>query len=201
VAPAGRTDPRRLYGPALLAGLLGGVGITVGASRPWATATSSRPGLPVIHATASGSDLAPLAGALGVVVLAAFGAVIATRGWVRRGLGVLIVVASAVVLVAVIVPGGSTDVLTSGLAAKGWSGGGFRASSEPWRWLVLGCAVVTAVAGLATAAYGGQWAVMGSRYDAPGDDRVGAAARSAEELSEGDVWRAIDRGHDPTQES
>ncbi len=161
------------------------------------SATSQTLHLPTIHATATGADLAPLAGALGVVVLAAFGAVIATRGWVRRALGIAIVVASVVVLVSTLVPSGAGDVLTTGLSAKGWSGGGYQTSTEPWRWLVLVSALVSGGAGAVTARYGGQWAVMGERYDAPRPDQ-GVVTKPAEELTENEVWQAIDQGRDPT---
>ena len=64
---------------------------------------------------------------------------------------------------------------------------------------MLVSAFVTAGAGAATARYGGQWAVMGERYDAP--DAAGAVAtKPAEELTETDVWQAIDQGRDPTRE-
>lgn len=190
---------RGLYAPVLLVGLLGAVGVAVGSGHPWITATSTTSGLPTISASASGADLAPLAAALGVVVLAAFGAVVATRGWVRRGLGAAITLASIVVVVSVLRPSGATDVLTSALSAKGWSGGGYATSTQAWRWLVLISAVATAAAGATTAAYGGQWAVMGSRYDAPTGGEA-PVAKSAEELSGNDVWQAIDQGRDPTQE-
>jgi uncharacterized membrane protein (TIGR02234 family) len=193
-----RANPRRLYLPALAVGLLGSLGVTVGSAHPWVSATSSVRNLPTLHASASGADLAPLAGALGVVLLAAFGAVIATRGWVRRGLGAAIVVAAAVVLMSVIHPGAAGDVLRSGLSAKGWSGGTYDTESQPWRWLVLLCACLTGVAGAATFRYGGQWAVMGDRYDAP-QAAPSVAAKPAEELTENDVWEAINHGRDPTQ--
>lgn len=184
----------------LLAGLLGAIGVTVGGSRPWASATSTQRGLPAIHVTASGADLAPLAGALGVVVLAAFGAVIATRGWVRRGLGILIAVACVVVLVATLLPGAAGGDLRSALAARGWTGGGYTSATEAWRWLVLAAAVVAGVAGAATAVYGGEWAVMGARYDAPRGARLERQV-APEELTEDEVWRAIDSGRDPTRDS
>jgi uncharacterized membrane protein (TIGR02234 family) len=197
-AEDGRFNPRRLYGPVLLFGLAGALGVTVGTARPWVSATSAVPDLPTLHSTASGGDLAPLAGALGVVLLAAFGAVVATRGWFRRALGAVIVVASLAVLIAVIAPGSADDVLRSGLAAKGWSGAAYQTHPQVWRWLVLASAVVTSVAGVATLRYGDQWAVMGDRYDAPGS-RGPAAAKPSEELTENDVWQAIDHGDDPTQ--
>lgn len=201
VAPAapGTDGRRRLYAPTLLAGLLAAVGVSVGASRPWMTATATVPGLPTIHAAASGADLVPLAGALGVAMLAAYGAVVATRGTVRRALGVAVLVAAVVVLVASTRPPGATNALTSGLSAKGWSGGGYQTDTTWWQWLVVLCAAVAGASGAVTAAYGHLWADMGSRYDAP--TRAAAPViQSAGELSETDVWRAIDEGHDPTHD-
>jgi uncharacterized membrane protein (TIGR02234 family) len=194
-----RVPARRLYGPALVGGLLGALGATVGASRPWVTATSTVAHLPIIHASASGADLAPLAGALGVAVLAAFGAVVATRGWARRALGAAIVVASIAIVISAVRPSGASDALTSGLSAKGWSGSGYHTSTEPWRWLVVLCGVVTAIAGAITARYGDQWAVLGERYDAPGTVPP-PVGKPAEELTENDVWQALDQGRDPTHE-
>lgn len=201
MAPAApHTDGRRrLYAPTLLAGLLGAVGVSVGVSRPWLTATATVPGLPTIHATASGADLVPLSGALGVAMLAAYGAVVATRGTVRRALGMAVFVAAVFVLAASIRPPGATDVLTSGLSAKGWSGGGYQTDTTWWQWLVVLCSAVAGTAGAVTAAYGHLWAEMGARYDAP--TRAPApVTQPAGELSETDVWRAIDRGRDPTQD-
>lgn len=195
---------RRRYGPTLVLGLLGSIGVVVGASRSWASASATVPGLPTMHATVSGTDLAPVVGAFGVAMLAAFGAVIATRGWVRRGLGIAVFVASLVIVVEALHPGGSTQALRDGLSAKGWTGGPFATSTSSWRWLVLVAAIVTAAAGLATARFGAQWAVMGARYDAPTGSTAPArrAPRSASgaEPDETEVWHAIDRGDDPTSE-
>ncbi len=190
---------RQLYGPALVAGLLGALGVTVAASRPWLRATATVPGLPPIHASATGADLVPLAGALGVAMLAAFGAVVATRGVVRRGLGVAVLVAAVVVLAASIHPSGATSQLTDGLSARGWTGEGYETATTVWRWLVVASTVLAGLAGAVTAAYGDQWAEMGSRYDAPTPDAV-PVGRRPEDLSETDVWRALDQGRDPTRE-
>ncbi|MGH3446074.1 MAG: Trp biosynthesis-associated membrane protein [Nocardioidaceae bacterium] len=191
---------RRGYAVTLLVGVAGAAAVAVGVSRPWVTATATAPGLPSIHASASGADVAPLAGALGFVLLAAFGAVIATKGWVRRGLGALIVVVGVVVLVSALNPGGAGDVLADGLSAKGWTGGDQTTDGSWWRWLVVVGACVCALGGAVVARYGAQWAVMGSKYDAPSSPHEGSHAPAAD-LSEGDVWRAIDRGHDPTADT
>jgi uncharacterized membrane protein (TIGR02234 family) len=197
--PSRRTSAdRREYAAALLGGLLGALGVTVGAARPWASATAVVDGLPTLHATVSGAELAPPAWALGLVMLAGFGAVVATRGRVRRALGVLIVAASAAVVVAAAHPREPHAALATALSAKGWTGGGFSTGTQAWRWLVLACALVCAAAGAATASNGHRWAAMGSRYDAPGGAAADAGTAGAAD-GEAQMWRSIDRGHDPTQ--
>jgi uncharacterized membrane protein (TIGR02234 family) len=194
--------PRVRYGPTLVIGLAGAVAVMVGVAKPWVTATARQTGLPQIEVSVSGADLAPLAGALGVVVLAAFGAVIATRGWVRRCLGGLIVVASLVVLVSAIHPPGATGALEDALSAKGWSGGDYDSGTAWWRWLALVGSVATTLAGVAISLYGARWATMGAAYDAPGtaQDTVPAKPHDAASASEADVWREIDEGRDPTDD-
>lgn len=207
----------RAYALTLLLGLGSAAAVAVGTTRPWAYAASSaQPGFPTQQATASGADLAPLAAALGVVLLAAFGAVIATRGLVRRGLGVLVVVASAAVAAETVLPGDPRPVLAAGLRAKGWYRGSIDAQVEGWRWLVLVGAVGCLVAGLLVVGYGGRWATMGRRYDAPtaspalasSPDGARAAVQATEgstseetatTLTDAELWQAIDDGHDPTQ--
>jgi uncharacterized membrane protein (TIGR02234 family) len=202
---SGPRRPQPPYGPTLVVGLLGAVAATVGVAKPWVSASTHQAGLPEIEAQVSGSDLAPLAGALGVVVLAAFGAVIATRALVRRALGVLIVVAAAVVLVTAVHPPGATDALHDALTAKGWSGGEMDTTTLGWRWLALGGSILAIAAGVAISLYGSQWATMGSEYDAPrargrtaGDD--GGRDATAAVSTEADAWREIDRGRDPTHD-
>lgn len=186
------------YPATLLSGLLGATAVAVGVARPWVEATATVQGLPALETTASGASLAPLTGALGVVLLAAFGAVIATRGWVRRGLGLLIVVVAVVVLAAAIWPGPTAASLTEQLVAKGYSGGGYETSTLAWRWVVLAGSVVSAGAGAMVARFGGRWATMGSRYDAP-TAREEAAVDPDGATDETQLWRALDRGNDPTQ--
>lgn len=157
-------------------------------------------GVPTIEASASGADIVPLAGALGVVVLAAFGAVVATRGLARRALGVLIMVAAASIVAAALSTGSAGPQLEAGLSARGWSGGSYSTADQPWRWVALIAAVLCVVAGAAVAAYGPSWATMGLRYDAPSSDAgLREPTRGAEGMSEADVWHEIDRGRDPTQ--
>lgn len=197
-------DRARGYAPTLIAGLAGAVAVTVGSARPWVSATAAQAGLPSVSVSLAGADVVPLVGALGVVLLAAFGAVVATRGWVRRAIGVVIVVCATTVVALTVRPGGVTGALESELSDHGWTGGPYDQATEAWRWLVLVGAVVCLAAGLAVAAWGARWATMGARYDRPvaptaatGPDE--AATPADDSWSEQDLWKAIDQGKDPTR--
>jgi uncharacterized membrane protein (TIGR02234 family) len=156
----------------------------------------------LIRTSVTGVEVAALAGALGVVVLASFGAVIATRGRMRRALGALIVVSSAVIAYSTLWPPSGLDQVEAGLSALGWAGGTYDVATRPWRWLTLAAASLSLAAGAGVLARGHQWATMGSRYDAPASqagraDVTGGADRG--DLTEADVWHEIDHGRDPTQ--
>lgn len=199
----------------LVLGLLGALAVTLAVTRPWVRATATVEGLPTIEAEVSGATLSPLAGALGVVLLASFGAVLATRGWVRRALGGLVVVAAIVVLASAASPPDPISAVEDALSAKGWTGGDYDTEVIAWRWLALAGAVCCLLAGAAVVAGGHRWPVMGSRYDAPAgtgpnpaaakpsaaEQQATASRSDADELDETDLWRALDRGHDPTRDT
>lgn len=199
-----RRPSARGYAVTLVVGMPAATGVVVGLARPWIAASAIQPGLPDLETTVTGAEVAPLAGALGFVMLAAFGAVVATRGVIRRALGVLIVVCAVVVAVSTLVLPDGTDQVETGLSAIGWAGGPYETSTRPWRWVTLAAAVLCAVAGAAIAGVGHRWATMGSRYDAPTSKEGSAPSAGSvagEDMSEADVWREIDEGRDPTQQS
>jgi hypothetical protein len=82
---------KREYGLVLLAGAVGGGLILVSVRQRWAQAvfTPPRP-LSAQTISVTGTDLVPLAGALGIAALACLAAVIATRGVARRVSGGLL---------------------------------------------------------------------------------------------------------------
>lgn len=175
----------------------------VGASRPWVIGSATAPGLPVVRAGVDGASLAPLAAALGYVLLAGFGAVIATRGWGRRIVGAAIVVAAlTITFLALSVPTDAAAALRDALRAKGYPGAGtIDEHVSGWRWVCLAGALVATIAGSLVVRLGTEFAVMGARYDAVSTPSDGAdAPNRIENPSETDIWRAIDRGDDPTGE-
>ncbi len=192
----------RSFGPAVLAGLAGAVLAAVSAGQDWATASGSNAGVDVT-AAAKGSATAPLAIALGLVALAAWGVVLVLRGRARRLVAVLGTLASAGVLAAVLT--GSQRAqhdAVEAVAAKGGTGDAVSAALTGWYYACGVGAVLTLAAFAVAVVASPRWPAMGSRYDAPGARPVGAPTsadgRSAEPATERDMWHALDDGRDPT---
>lgn len=211
VSDSGRERPSRArqYAGTVLGGLAGAAAAAFSMSRPWVTATATQRGVPALDSSVTGADLHALAGALSFVLLAAFGAVLATRGRVRQGIGVVVIASAAVLVEAAVVPGAADALLREGLAAKGWAGSApYDVSWQPWRIVTVLGGLLCLAAGWLVVRHGADWPSMGTRYDAPGaegaDDTEGepttrAAARD-DLASEAAMWQALDEGRDPTQE-
>ena len=78
--------------PRRRAACLAGAGLALyAATRIWSVAVTTRPGLPDLRSTRTGAAAQPWLIALALVALAGTGALLATRGVLRRGLGGLLV--------------------------------------------------------------------------------------------------------------
>jgi uncharacterized membrane protein (TIGR02234 family) len=208
--PAGRMTPGRQYAAALVAGAAGAGLVVLALRERWARAVfiPPKPLSPqVINVT--GGDLSPLASALALVALACLAAVIATRGIVRRAVGVLLAglgagtaaaagaSASAATVLSVAAgktgsPGAAAISGTAGSTTAGGGAGGFTGAvgdlgaagqaimtGTPWRAAVLAGALVIVAAGIAVAWQGASWPVMSARYDRPGPGGPGQAGQRA----------------------
>jgi uncharacterized membrane protein (TIGR02234 family) len=225
------TSPKRQYGYALLAGAVGAGLVLLAMRAQWAQAvfTPQKP-LTAEVVNVSGTDLVPLAGALALAALAGLVAVIATRGVVRRAVGVLLalfgagagaavlttVTARTVLLVAagkVASPesaalSGAAGSTTSGSSGSGAvvvsnSGGHAIMTGAPWHLAVIVGALLIFAAGLATALRGQDWPVMSARYDAPGTraaSAAGGAAGAARPTDAASMWESLNGGEDPTED-
>lgn len=199
----------RTFGPTALAGLLGGGLVAVAGSRDWVRLEADGPAeaaASIFWDGAPGVGQMPLAGALGLVVLAAWGVLLVTRGAVRRVAAVVAALAAAGAVATWVV--GLLDLrddvtarVTEAVLPGDWS-------LELTGWFTvaaLGAVLALAASGLAVVRVPG-WPAMGSRYDAPAARAEVEAARTAgadvpEDLSEADptdLWKAIDEGRDPT---
>lgn len=181
----------RTFGPAVLAGLAGGALASVAATRDWATASGTAAGVHV-SSVAKGSASAPLAIALALVSLAAWGVVLVVRGRVRRVVSVLGALAAAGVVAATLaaVDRAPQDAVAA-VVAKGGTGDAVGSSLTGWYYACGGGGVLCLAALLVAVVASPRWPAMGSRYDAP-------ALRAEAPATEQDMWRALDEGHDPT---
>ncbi len=182
----------RSFGPTVLVGLAAAALTAVAASRDWAHASGRSAGVDVT-ATAAGSSSAPLAVALGLVALAAWGVVLVLRGRARRVVAVVGALAAAGVLAATVAAlGRAEDDAVTAVLAHGGTGDTFATSLTAWYFVCGAAAAVTLASFVVAVLVAPRWPAMGSRYDSP-------AGRAAEPQTEQDLWRALDDGRDPTQ--
>jgi len=181
-----------------LAGCVVGAGVALfAADRPWVHANAAQGPLQVPLSVRGGS-LEPMTPAFAVVGLAGALGLLATRGVLRRLIGVLVCASGVVAAVAALgsVRPDASDLADRAGAALGTaSGTASEISHTAWGWVAVLGSLVFALAGAAAVLRGPSWPGMGARYEAPAAPapRVGTADDSALEQ-----WRAMDRGEDPT---
>ncbi|MGI9156111.1 MAG: Trp biosynthesis-associated membrane protein [Marmoricola sp.] len=194
-------DPRSTFGPVVLFGLASAVLVAVAGAKPWAAHDATRNGTPgnvsLLH---SDVGTVPLAGALGLLLLAAWGVLLVTRGKVRRALAVVALVVSLGLLACVVVgaftvPDDVREVYSE-LTKQGFT---LDVHLTGWFWAAAVGAVLSVAATLLAVRLTPAWPQMGARYDAPG----AAGARPTPTTDDTDttnldLWKAIDDGDDPT---
>jgi len=182
----------------------GGLALSTG-GQTWLTATVARPEpLPPVTEQLTGSELAPLVPAAGLLLLAAAVALVAVRGAGRVLVGLLAAVAGGVLGwsgLRTLVTGG--DAAAAGVLGSGTPGSTVTtAVSAAWPVLALVAGLLAAAAGLLTVVRGRTWPGMGRRYEraaAAAPTVPGPARRRTDEDRALDAWRALDRGEDPTE--
>jgi uncharacterized membrane protein (TIGR02234 family) len=194
---------RRTFGPLVLIGLGSAALAAVASSKAWTT-TGTPDGSPLpIAIPAHGLDRqSPLAASLALVVLASWGVLLVTRGWVRRALAAVALLAAAGLVVVTIEAHSSLphavagDLAELGLRGKDLSRAQAETAMTGWWIAALVAGLICAAATLAALRFVRDWPEMGSRYDAP----TGASAPlpAPEDRSSIDLWKSLDAGQDPT---
>jgi len=209
-APQRARPDRRSLALMLACSVLGASVALLAAGRTWTRGEVSFQQA-ALHVTATGSQTTGVPSALALVGLAAAVAVFAVRGLGRRLLGLLLALAGAgVMAVCVTAATGTAALNRRASAAVGLStatANHVTHSAWPWAGVVGGLLLV--VAGVLVITRGRDWPGMSSRYDAPTRRRVDGPGTSATagpgrsrpqaEQTPADVWKALDRGEDPTQ--
>jgi len=145
--------------------------VLLAASRTWVVeAVGDRPVGMIADQT--GAELTPALPALAIVALAGAGAVVASRGWARAAVSVLLMLSG----LGIAVLAGSHLADLDGRRAL-------------WPLVAFIGGGVVAGSGLRALLRGRSYPSMGTRYE-----------RAARAPVEGDLWAAIDRGEDPTRD-
>jgi len=189
-----QTQPSR-FGPVVLAGLGSAAVLAVASARDWfALGSDTKVGFGVPDDQLR-TDM-PLALALALVLLAAWGVVLVTGRRTRRLVLALAALAALGLLVCLVAaPFTLPDEIRSHL---GGDGGGNRVG--PTAAYVVSC--VVAPLALAVVLLGWRfaprWPEMSSRYDAPATSTTPDVP--AEDLVDRELWKALDEGRDPTEQ-
>ena len=219
-------DPaaRRELGLAVALCLLGASLVLVAAGRVWTRVEVFASALaPARTAGATGAEVVPGLGALGLVALAGVVALAATRRAGRTAVGLVLLGVGAVVMATALRADGALAAFTN--AAQGGGQVSDVVLTTGWPLVAaLGGALVVA-AGLLVATRGRHWAALSQKYEpASGPDprtpdpqtpdsqarepqtpdsqtaepQSPAAQSQQQAVAERHLWEALDRGEDPT---
>lgn len=199
---AARRAAYRSLAVALASGVLGSTLVLFAASKTWLRGTGefAQSKLPV-HAT--GSQMTALPGALALVGLAALVAVFAVRRIGRYAVAGLLALSGLGALIATLASRTDHGALNEAAAsATGLTHAtAAHASTTSWPFVSVAGALLMLLAGLLALRHGPRWPAMSSRYDREGGGRPArnrAPAPIDPDRAE-DLWKALDRGEDPTR--
>ncbi|MET7602220.1 TIGR02234 family membrane protein [Streptomyces avermitilis] len=189
---------RRSLAVALLCGALGAAVALLSSRQGWAAGTVAVAGgdFPL---TAKGSDVTGVPAALAIVGLAALVAVFAVRSAGRLLVAALLALSGAGTIVAALL-GVSDSAALDEKAAQ--ASGDTSATAEAlthtaWPYVAVAGGALLLLAGLLALRYGRLWPAMSGRYERDGTPRPRQARRVDPDRPE-DLWKALDRGEDPT---
>jgi uncharacterized membrane protein (TIGR02234 family) len=202
-SPAGA---RRELTIVVLLTVIGGAIVLLASGRAWARVAVAIPDAPQAPqiAALSGRTLAPLVAALGVAVLAAAVALVATRGMWRVVVGALIAVAGALIIGTTALLSAtdvrSSSALQSRIGSAALHDSRITVELRAWRHVAAAGGLVIVAAGLFTAARGRTWAEMGRRFDAPTAVVAEAPVTpdAPDQPTDLELWEQLERGEDPT---
>jgi hypothetical protein len=181
---------RRSYALTLVACLAGAALSAYAVTRTWSLHITPRTGMTDLRTARTGADAEPWVIGLALVALAGTGALLATRGVVRRVLGGLLALAGLGVAVGAIIGRAGVDPGAAGAGATFW----------PVACVVGGLVIVAG--GVTAARHGHLWPTMSARYDRKPVTPARVRRPSSDpDLAPADhraAWEALDRGDDPT---
>ncbi|MGI5454017.1 TIGR02234 family membrane protein [Streptomyces sp. CA-249302] len=183
---------------ALLAGALGAAVVLLSTRQRWSEGTATVAGAP-FSLTAKGSDVTGVPAALAIVGLAALVAVFAVRKAGRLLVAGLLALCGGGTIAAALLGVSDSSALDdkAAQAAGDTSATVAALSHTAWPYVAAVGGALLLLAGLLALRYGRSWPAMSGRYERDGAVRPRRRAVVDPDRPE-EIWKAIDRGEDPT---
>ncbi|MFF9212789.1 MULTISPECIES: TIGR02234 family membrane protein [unclassified Streptomyces] len=190
---------RRSLALALLCGALGAAVALLSTRQRWAEGTATVAG-GAFPLTAKGSDVTGVPAALAIVGLAALVAVFAVRRAGRFAVAAILALSGAGIVTAALLGARDGSALDDKAAAASGDTSATVASltHTAWPYVAAAGGALILLAGLLALRYGRLWPAMSGRYERSGAPRPRRAARPVDPDRPEDLWKALDRGEDPT---
>ncbi len=190
---------RRSLAVALLCGALGAAVALLATRQEWAEGTATVAG-GAFPLTAKGSDVTGVPAALAIVGLAALVAVFAVRRAGRFAVAGLLALSGAGTIAAALAGASDSSALDdqAAKAAGDTSATVDVLSHTAWPYVAAVGGALLLLAGLLALRYGRQWPAMSGRYERDGTPRPRRKPQTVDPDRPEDLWKAIDRGEDPT---
>ncbi|MFI0824816.1 TIGR02234 family membrane protein [Streptomyces roseolus] len=193
---------RRSLALALLLGALGATVVLLSAGQIWAEGTASVAG-GTVPVEADGGTVTGVPTALAIVGLAALVAVFAVRRTGRTLVAALLALSGAGAALAAFL--GASDSAALDAEAARISGDTAAAvaglTHTAWPYVAAAGALLILLAGLFALRYGKSWPAMGGRYERSGAPRPARRPAAGDPDRPEDLWKALDRGEDPTHDA
>ncbi|MFH8475232.1 TIGR02234 family membrane protein [Streptomyces sp. NPDC018000] len=202
-AASDATGSRRSLAAGLLLGAVGAAVVLLASGQTWSEGRAAVGGgsLPL---TADGRDVTGLPAALAMVGLAALVAVFAVRSGGRLIVaGLLALSGLGAALSACLGASDSSALDEKAAQTSGDASATIDALSHTaWPYVTAAGGLLILLAGLLALRYGKRWPSMSGRYERDGTPRPRKAARTVPDPDRPeDLWKALDRGEDPTREA
>ncbi|MDI3389761.1 TIGR02234 family membrane protein [Streptomyces sp. B-S-A8] len=187
---------RRSLAAALLLGALGAAVALLASRQTWAEGDAATAG-GALHQIAKGSDVTGVPAALAIVGLAALVAVFAVRRTGRVLVSALLALSGAGTIAAALLGAQDPAALDEKAAtASGQAGATIDAVTfTPWPFVAAAGGLLLLLAGVLALRFGASWPAMSGKYER--GTGHGKATRTDPDRPE-DLWKALDRGEDPT---
>ncbi|MFJ8646687.1 TIGR02234 family membrane protein [Streptomyces sp. NPDC093546] len=194
------TRGRRSLAAALFLGAVGAAVVLLASGQTWAEGVVAVGG-GTAPLDAAGGDVTGVPTALAIVGLAALVAVFAVRRAGRLLVSLLLTLSGAGAAAAAYL-GASDSAALDEQAARTTGDTAARVEAlthTPWPYVAAAGGLLILLAGLLALRYGRTWPAMSGRYERDGAPRARAERRPADPDRPEELWKALDRGEDPTR--